>query len=115
MFRFVGGFECVSAALQYLGLDLQEIGLNGSSAADAPQQGRKPEHELTLDGCSGIVVRDDGCFECSVVLDILDILNDGFRAQSVPNRVSPRPAFALIRVGTGASDGVAPVGLDLPE
>ena len=28
------------------------------------------------------VIRNDGCFECSVVLDILDVLNEGFRAQT---------------------------------
>ena len=32
LFRFVGVLECVSAVFQYLGLDLQEIGLNGNSA-----------------------------------------------------------------------------------
>ena len=51
----------------------------------------------------------------SIVLDILDHLDDGFGAQPVPDSVSPRSAFALLGVGTGAFEGVASVGLDLPE
>src|SRR4029077_14693116 len=68
----VASHQLHPAVAQNLGLDLQEIGLNGSAAADAPQQGRKPEHELALDGRSGIVVRDDGCFEGSVVSNIFE-------------------------------------------
>ena len=115
MFRFVGGFECVSAVLQYLGLDLQEIGLNGSSAADAPQQGRKPEHELALDGCSGIVVRDDGCFECLVVFNIFERGNDGLRRQSMSDCVLPRPPFSIFGFRPGAPQRIASIGLDLSE
>src|SRR5262245_61817799 len=115
VFCFVGGFECVSAVLQYLGLDLQEIGLNGSSAADAPQEGRKPEHELALDGCSGIVVRDDGCFECLVVFNVFERDNDGLRRQSMSDCVLPRPPFAVFGFRPGAARRIASIGLDLSE
>src|SRR5262245_41873929 len=115
VFRFVGGFECVSAVLQYLGLDLQEIGLNGSSAADAPQQGRKPEHELALDRCSGIVVRDDGCLECLVVFNIFERGNDGLRRQSMSDCVLPRPPFAIFGFRPGAPQRIASIGLDLSK
>src|SRR2546430_8360088 len=76
---------------------------------------RQPQHQLTLDRGPGVVVRDDGRLERSVVLDVLDNLDDGFRAQTMPDRVPPRPAFALLGVGTGASDGVASVGLNLSK
>src|SRR5262245_2428358 len=115
VFRFVAGFECISAVLQYLGLDLQEIGLNGSRAADAPQQGRKPEHELALDGCSGIVVRDDGCFECLVVFNVFERGNDGLRRQSMSDCVLPRPPFAVFGFRTGAAQRIASIGLDLSK
>src|SRR5258707_1256293 len=63
----------------------------------------------------GVIVCDDRRFEFFVDLDILGNFDDGFRAQSVPDGISPRPVFALLGVGTCASDGVASVGLDLSE
>src|SRR6516164_6590751 len=113
--RFVVGFEGVLAVFQYLGLDLQEIGLNGGSAADAPQQGRQPKHQLALDGCSGIVIRDDGCFECLVVFNIFERDNDGFRRQSMSDCVLTRPPFAIFGFRPSAPQRIASVGLDLSK
>src|SRR5258706_574049 len=62
-----------------------------------------------------VIVRDHGRFERSVVLDILDNINHGFRAQPVPDGVSPGPAFAFLGAGTSASDRIAPVGHYLSE
>src|SRR5262249_28743734 len=90
-------------------------GLNGGSAADAPQQGRKPEHELALDSCSGIVVRDDGCFECLVVFNIFERGNDGLRRQSMSDCVLPRPPFAIFGFRPSAPQRIASIGLDLSE
>src|SRR6516165_9465555 len=114
LFRFVGVLECVSAVFRYLGLDL-EIGLNGGSAADAPQQGRQPKHQLALDGWSGIVIRHDGCFERLVIFNIFERDNDGFRRQSMSDCVLPRPPFAIFGFRPGAAQRIAPIGLDLSK
>jgi hypothetical protein len=115
LFGFIGGIEHVSTVIQDLGLDLQEIGLNGGGAADAPEQGRKPEYELALNGCSGIVIRDDGRFKCSVVSNIFQSDNDGFGRQSMSDCVLPRPPFAIGGFGTGAPERIASIGLDLSK
>jgi hypothetical protein len=85
-----------------------DVGLGFASNEAAYQRARTVAPWLAVAG-------DDGRFRCFVFFDILDILNDGFRAQTVPDGVSRRPAFTFIPVGTSASDGVASVGLDLPN
>jgi hypothetical protein len=41
--------------------------------------------------------------------------DDGFRAQPMPDGVSPRLPFAFLGSGTGASDSVASVGFSLTK
>jgi hypothetical protein len=103
------------AVAQDLGLDLKEIGLNGGGTTDAPQQRCKPKHQLALHGSSGVVIRDDGRFECVIVFDVFQSDNDGFGSQSVPNRISPRPPFAILGPRAGASERIASIGLDLSK
>src|SRR5262249_41132453 len=90
-------------------------GLNGGSAADAPQQGRQPKHQLALDGCSGIVIRDDGGFERLVVFNIFERDNDSFRRQSMSDCVLPRPLFAIFGFRPGAPQGISSIGIDLSK
>ena len=100
---------------QDLGLDRKEIGLNGGGTTYSPQQRCKPEHQLALHGRSGVVIRDDSRFECSIVFDVFQIDNDGFGGQSVPSCVLPRPSFASFALWTGASERIASIGVDLSK
>lgn len=84
---------------QDFGLDPHEIGFDRGGATQAPQQWCQPQDKLTLDGGLGVVVRNDGRLERSVVLDILDNFDDGLRAQSMPDGVAPRLPFALLGSG----------------
>jgi hypothetical protein len=47
--------------------------------------------------------------------DILYDFHDGFRTQSVPNGVLPRPLLSFFRDWTGTLDRVSPIGFDLPK
>jgi len=76
---------------------------------------RPGEARVALDGGTGIVVRDDGRFETAVIANILGRLDDGFRAQPIPDRVSTRPILADLGIWTGTLRGVAPIGFDLPN
>jgi hypothetical protein len=116
--QFLSGFaglEGVSALVQDLGLDLQEVGLDSCGAADAPQQGCQPEREFALDRRSGVEIRDDGCFECSVVLKIFEGDNDGFCRQSMSDCILPRALFAVFGFWAGAPQRIASIRLDLSQ
>ena len=89
---------------QYFGLDPKQIGLDRGGATQTPQQRCQPQHQLALDRGLGVVIRNDGRLERSVVLDILDTIDDGFRAQPMPDGVASGLPFALLGSGTGASD-----------
>jgi hypothetical protein len=58
---------------------------------------------------------DDDRLETSVIINILDDLDDGFSGQPVPDGVLPRPAFAIFSGRAGTSERVAPIGFDLSE
>jgi hypothetical protein len=51
----------------------------------------------------------------SVIINILDYVDNRFSGQPVPDRVLPRPAFAVFGCRTGTSERVAPIGFDLSE
>jgi hypothetical protein len=73
------------------------------------------EHQFALDRDPWVIVSDKGLLETSVIINILDDLDDGFSGQPVPDRVLPRPAFAVFSGRTGTSERVAPIGFDLSE
>jgi hypothetical protein len=98
---------------QYLGLDPKQIGLDRGGATQTPQHRCQPQHQFALDRGPGVEIRNDGRIERSVVLDILDNVDDSFCAQPMPDGVSPR--FALLGSGAGAPDSVASVGFNLPK
>jgi hypothetical protein len=115
LFGFAAGFEFISAGNQNLGLDLEEIGLNRGGTADAPQQGCKPEHELALYGRSRIVIRDNGCFECVVILNVFQSDDDSFGRQSMSDCVLPRSPLAFLGSRPGATQRIASISLELPK
>ena len=41
--------------------------------------------------------------------------NDGFGSQSLPDRISPRPPFAIFGSWTSAPERIASIGLDLSK
>ena len=64
---------------------------------------------------SAVVIGGHGLFEGLVIVGILQRDNDGLGGQSMPDRILRGALFAFIRLGAGASERIAPVGLDLPE
>jgi hypothetical protein len=112
---FTGGIECISTIMQDFGLDLEEISLNGGGAAAPPQQGRKSEHELAFDSCSGIVICDDSCFKRSIVSNIFQSDDYSFSCQAVSDRVVPRPSLSIFGFRTGAAERIASIGFDLSK
>jgi hypothetical protein len=75
LLRLVWRLASMLAIAQNLGLDPQQIGLDGRGAAQTPQQRCQPEHQFALDGSLGIIVRDDRRFESAVVIDIVSAHN----------------------------------------
>jgi hypothetical protein len=109
------GQLAIPAIAQDLGLDPEQISLDRRGPPQSPQQRSQAEHKFTFDRSASVVVGDDSCLETAVVVDIFDHLDDGFGAQTVPDRVSPRALFAGLRIWTGASGGIAPVSFDLSD
>jgi hypothetical protein len=114
-FGLAGGLNLGPTITQDLGLDLQEISLNGGGSADAPHQGCKSEHELTFDGRLSIVISYDGCFERLIVSNIFQSDDHSFSCQSMPDRVVPRSSFAIFSFRAGAADCVASIGFNLSK
>src|SRR6516162_1475500 len=81
--------------MQELGLNLQKISLNSDGTADTPEQGCKTEHELAFDGCSGVVICNDGCFERLIVLNIFQSDDDSFGRQTMSDCIVPRSPFSV--------------------
>jgi hypothetical protein len=115
VFAFARGIDRASTLMQDLRLDLQEVSLNGGGTPDAPQEGRKPKHELAFDSCSGVIIGNDGCFERLVVLNIFQSDDDSFGSQAVSNCIVPRPSFAICGVRTGAAQRIVSIGFYLSK
>jgi hypothetical protein len=101
--------------MQNLRLYVHKIGLNRGSAADTPQQGCKSEDELAFDRRLGIVIGGHGCFECPIVLNVLQRDHNSFGGQAMPDSIVPRPPFAVLSLWAGAAQRIAPIGFDLSE
>jgi hypothetical protein len=101
--------------MQELGLNLQKISLNSDGTADTPEQGCKTEHELAFDGCSGVVICNDGCFERLIVLNIFQSDDDSFGRQTMSDCIVPRSPFSIFGFRTRAAERIASIGLDLSK
>jgi hypothetical protein len=62
----------------------------------------------------GVIFRCNRGFECFVVFNVFQDLNDRFGAQPVAQRVAPGPPLPGFSSWTGALLGIAPIGCDLP-
>jgi hypothetical protein len=60
------------------------------------------QHQFAFHCCLSIVIGDKGRLERAVVVDVFNDVDDGFGAQTVPQRVSPGSLFAVLGLGAGA-------------
>ncbi len=107
----VGLFERV----QLSGLDFEEAGFHGRGAAQPPQQTGEAQYQFPLDGRLRVIVRDDGGLEGSVIIGIFQRTDNGLGGQAMTDGIAAGALLAVLATGTGASSGVAAIGLDLLE
>jgi hypothetical protein len=63
----------MSAIAQDLGLDPEQIGLNGGGATQTPQQRCQPKHQLALYCGPGVTISDDEGYKSFVDLNFLEV------------------------------------------
>ena len=107
----VGLFERVELS----GLDFEEAGFHGRGAAQPPQQTGEAQYQFPLDGRLCVIVRDDGGLEGSVIIGIFQRTDNGLGGQAMTDGIAAGAPLAVLAIGTGASSGVAAIGLDLLE
>jgi hypothetical protein len=91
---------------------LKKVSLNRIRPAQPPQQRCQPKHELATDSRFRVIVGDDCLLKGLVVISVFEGANNSLSRQPMSDRIELSSLLAFVRSWAGATQRIAPIGLE---